>query len=52
MQPFSVLDVCLYYLSFFGTFADVFFCFRFHLLFCFTKFVCETLCKFLHNYAK
>lgn len=43
---------CIFVLSFvFGTFAAVFFCFRFHSLFCSTKIVCETLCKFLHFYA-
>lgn len=35
----------------FGTFAAVFFLFSFSLAFCFTKFVCETLCKFLYVYA-
>lgn len=35
----------------FGTFAAVFFCFRFHSLFCSTKIVRETLCKFLYIYA-
>lgn len=42
----------MFVLSFvFGTFAAVFFCFRFHSLFCSTKIVCETLCKFLYFYA-
>lgn len=43
---------CMFVLSFvFGTFAAVFFCFRFHSLFCSTKIVRETLCKFLYFYA-
>ena len=37
----------------FGTLESVFFCLHFHSLFsCSTKFVRETLCKFLHIYAK
>ena len=36
----------------FGTFAAVFFLYPFSLAFCSTKFVRETLCKFLHIYAK
>lgn len=50
LHPFSC-SVCMLVLYFvFGTFAAVFFLFS--LAFCFTKIMCETLCKFLYVYAR
>ena len=49
---FRVLYVVRVLYFVFGTFVSVFFCFRFHSLFCFTKIMCETLCKFLYVYAR
>nr|DAG47601.1 MAG TPA: hypothetical protein [Caudoviricetes sp.] len=44
---------CMFVLSFvFWYVCSRLFQFSFSLAFCFTKIACETLCKFLHNYAK